>query len=214
AVGVATAASSTLVRRGRDKRRDTLCLGVSSFIAAGSRASNVNKSETSRNVTANHHEQWGHHRCGPRALEASGDGATAPYQSHRTCVGAISSKRTQTRETSATRRQEDKRHEDHQELRRVREFSSIAACLEALRENEMTIWATDLSPQAEPLVASNKPNELPARLAIVIGRETNGVSPEMLRAAHRRVYLPLFGFSESLNLSVATALVLQRLLDW
>ncbi|KAG2774560.1 hypothetical protein PC112_g25250, partial [Phytophthora cactorum] len=90
--------------------------------------------------------------------------------------------------------QEDKRHEDHQELRRVREFSSIAACLEALRENEMTIWATDLSPQAEPLVASNKPNELPARLAIVIGRETNGVSPEMLRAAHRRVYLPLFGF--------------------
>ncbi|KAG3124034.1 hypothetical protein PI124_g23451 [Phytophthora idaei] len=43
AVGVATAASSTLVRRGRDKRRDTLCLGVSSFIAAGSRASNVNK---------------------------------------------------------------------------------------------------------------------------------------------------------------------------
>ncbi|KAF1780577.1 hypothetical protein GQ600_14536 [Phytophthora cactorum] len=42
AVGVATAASSTLVRRGRDKRRDTLCLGVSSFIAAGSRASNVN----------------------------------------------------------------------------------------------------------------------------------------------------------------------------
>ncbi|KAG2792687.1 hypothetical protein PC111_g23356, partial [Phytophthora cactorum] len=54
----------------------------------------------------------------------------------------------------------------------VLEFSSIAACLEALRENEMTIWATDLSPQAEPLVASNKPNELPARLAIVIGRET------------------------------------------
>ncbi|KAF1780576.1 hypothetical protein GQ600_14535 [Phytophthora cactorum] len=57
----------------------------------------------------------------------------------------------------------------------------------------MTIWATDLSPQAEPLVASNKPNELPARLAIVIGRET---------------------MDESLNLSVATALVLQRLLDW
>ncbi|OWZ19903.1 RNA methyltransferase [Phytophthora megakarya] len=96
----------------------------------------------------------------------------------------------------------------------IREFSSITSCLEALRENEMTIWATDLSPQAEPLVASNKPGELPNRLAVVIGRETDGVSAEMLRAAHRRVYLPLFGFSESLNLSVATALVLQRLLDW
>uniref|UniRef100_A0AAV1UQ48 tRNA/rRNA methyltransferase SpoU type domain-containing protein n=1 Tax=Peronospora matthiolae TaxID=2874970 RepID=A0AAV1UQ48_9STRA len=96
----------------------------------------------------------------------------------------------------------------------VREFSSIAACLEALRASEMTIWATDLSPRAEPLVIGNKPTELPSRLALVIGRETDGVSVEMLRAAHRRVYLPLFGFSESLNLSVATALVLQRLLDW
>ncbi|KAG7379684.1 hypothetical protein PHYPSEUDO_008284 [Phytophthora pseudosyringae] len=96
----------------------------------------------------------------------------------------------------------------------LREFASIAACLEALEQNQMTIWATDLSPQAEPLAASAKPSELPARLAVVIGRETDGVSPEMLRAAHRRVYLPLFGFSESLNLSVATALVLQRLLDW
>ncbi|GMF24387.1 unnamed protein product [Phytophthora lilii] len=96
----------------------------------------------------------------------------------------------------------------------VREFSSIAACLQALREQDMTIWATDLSPQAEPLAADSKPSELPARLAVVIGREIDGVSPEMLRAAHRRVYLPLFGFSESLNLSVATALVLQRLLDW
>lgn len=96
----------------------------------------------------------------------------------------------------------------------VREFSSIASCLEALRENELTVWATDLSPQAEPLVDSNKPNGLPTRLAVVIGREIDGVSPEMLRAAHRRVYMPLFGFSESLNLSVATALVLQRLLNW
>ncbi|GMG17579.1 unnamed protein product [Phytophthora fragariaefolia] len=96
----------------------------------------------------------------------------------------------------------------------VREFSSIADCLHALRERDMTIWATDLSPQAEPLAAGSKPSDLPARLAVVIGRETDGVSPEMLRAAHRRVYLPLFGFSESLNLSVATALVLQRLLDW
>ncbi|KAI9918965.1 hypothetical protein PsorP6_011575 [Peronosclerospora sorghi] len=96
----------------------------------------------------------------------------------------------------------------------VREFSSIAACLEALGASGTTIWVTDLSPKAEPLTADNKPNELPPRLAIVIGRETDGVSNEMLRAAHRRVYLPLFGFSESLNLSVATALVLQRLLEW
>ncbi|KAG2851908.1 hypothetical protein PC114_g28836, partial [Phytophthora cactorum] len=104
--------------------------------------------------------------------------------------------------------QQLKTHPDKRN-KRNKKTSGMKITKNCAAENEMTIWATDLSPQAEPLVASNKPNELPARLAIVIGRETNGVSPEMLRAAHRRVYLPLFGFSESLNLSVATALVLQ-----
>ena len=35
----------------------------------------------------------------------------------------------------------------------------------------------------------------------------------MLRAADQRVYLPMFGFTESYNLSISAALVLQRLLD-
>ena len=35
------------------------------------------------------------------------------------------------------------------------------------------------------------------------------VSEEMLRAAHQRIYLPMYGWSDSFNLSVAAALVLQ-----
>ena len=35
----------------------------------------------------------------------------------------------------------------------------------------------------------------------------------MLNAASRAVFLPMFGFMESLNVSVAAALVMQRLLD-
>lgn len=96
----------------------------------------------------------------------------------------------------------------------LREFSSISDCIAALREDGRTIWATDLSPQALPLTVDAKPVELPPRLAVVIGRETDGVSAEMLNAADKRVYFPIFGFTESLNLSVATALVLQRLFDW
>lgn len=45
------------------------------------------------------------------------------------------------------------------------------------------------------------------------GREAEGVTEEFLEAADARIYLPLFGFTESLNLSVATALVMQRLFD-
>jgi hypothetical protein len=33
----------------------------------------------------------------------------------------------------------------------------------------------------------------------------------MLEAAHKRVYLPIHGFADSLNLNVATGMVLQRL---
>lgn len=96
----------------------------------------------------------------------------------------------------------------------VRSFSSIVECVAALHEAQCTIWATDLSPAAQPLTVAAKPAALPEKLAIVIGRETDGVSAEMLDAAHQRVYFPIFGFTESLNLSVATALVLQRVFDW
>lgn len=52
---------------------------------------------------------------------------------------------------------------------------------------------------------------LPDRVAIVMGREADGVSKTMLAAADRRVYLPIHGFADSLNLNVATGMVLLQL---
>ena len=49
-------------------------------------------------------------------------------------------------------------------------------------------------------------------MAIVFGTEAVGCSEEMLNAADLRVYLPLRGFADSLNLSVAAALVIHHLL--
>jgi tRNA C32,U32 (ribose-2'-O)-methylase TrmJ len=51
------------------------------------------------------------------------------------------------------------------------------------------------------------------KIAIVMGSECDGVSKDMSNAADRSVFLPLFGFTESLNVGVACALVVQRLLD-
>ena len=45
----------------------------------------------------------------------------------------------------------------------------------------------------------------------VFGTEAVGCTAEMLNAADRRVYLPLRGFADSLNLSVATAPVVHQL---
>jgi len=94
----------------------------------------------------------------------------------------------------------------------IQRFETTTKCIESLRSERRQIWVTDLSMKAEPLIASSEASsEFPTKMALVIGREADGVSNEMLEAADKRVYLPIYGFSESLNLSVATAMILQQL---
>ena len=57
----------------------------------------------------------------------------------------------------------------------LRTFSSIADCLAALKEQECTIWATDVAPEAVPMTLTAPPAELPTKLAIVIGRALGGL---------------------------------------
>ncbi|MEM7309708.1 MAG: RNA methyltransferase [Planctomycetota bacterium] len=95
----------------------------------------------------------------------------------------------------------------------VRTFESTEELLAGLRAEGCTIWASDLSPEAEPVDSPAMLSPVPQRLALVIGREVGGVGETLLRAADRRLYLPMRGFTESFNLSVATALFLQRLFD-
>ena len=97
----------------------------------------------------------------------------------------------------------------------IRTFNTTVAAVAAARADGRQLWVTDLAQGAWALPAD--PAELavhlPRRLAIVLGSESAGVSYEMLCAADRRVFLPMYGFVESFNLSVASALVLQKLLD-
>ena len=111
------------------------------------------------------------------------------------------------------------------EFTTIREFDTTAACVAALREDGRTIWATDLSQHAVCMTetalraAAEKTNSssasstsvVPEKLAIVFGTESVGCTEEMLTAADMRVYLPLRGFADSLNLSVAAALVMHEL---
>ena len=45
------------------------------------------------------------------------------------------------------------------------------------------------------------------------GREADGVSQTLLREADERVYFPLHGFSDSLNVSSSVALILDALIE-
>eukprot|EP00466_Bigelowiella_natans_P002552 jgi/Bigna1/84094/fgenesh1_pg.122_\ len=70
------------------------------------------------------------------------------------------------------------------------------------------LWVTSLRPGAERLGDSLK---IPGKFAIVMGSENAGISDEMLEAADKAVYLQTHGFVESLNVGVATALVLAKI---
>ena len=98
----------------------------------------------------------------------------------------------------------------------VSDFDDTKSCVDKLRKDGYQIWATDLGQVAvcldeEGLPKSNGGKLIPNKLAIVFGTEAVGCSTEMLNAADLRVYLPLRGFADSLNLSVATALVVHQL---
>lgn len=92
-------------------------------------------------------------------------------------------------------------------------FGSIEDCLAAAKGEGYALWATDLGAGADAVEAPDSLRPFPDRVALVIGRELQGVDPEILAAADRRLYLPMRGFTESFNLSVATALLLQRCFD-
>ncbi|MEM9799685.1 MAG: RNA methyltransferase [Planctomycetota bacterium] len=92
-------------------------------------------------------------------------------------------------------------------------FREIGDCIDAAREEGLELWVTDLDDGAIEVTSPADLAPFPERVAIVIGREMAGVGPELREAADRRIYLPMHGFTESFNLSVATALVLQRCFD-
>jgi TrmH family RNA methyltransferase len=73
------------------------------------------------------------------------------------------------------------------------------------REHAVQIWAADAA--GEP-VGSIEP---PARLALVVGNEGNGLSSESRTRADRLVALPISPSVESLNVAVATGILLYEL---
>jgi tRNA (guanosine-2'-O-)-methyltransferase len=103
-------------------------------------------------------------------------------------------------------------------LHRHRGEGAARDCLQELKSQGFRILAASPHPPATPLdeVTIDGPT------ALVVGHETDGLSPTALDRADEHVRIPIRGFVESLNLSVAAALALSHLrsqleqtaLDW
>jgi tRNA (guanosine-2'-O-)-methyltransferase len=81
---------------------------------------------------------------------------------------------------------------------------SVDACYGALRERGMTIYATTLGEGACELYDL----DLTQPCAFVFGNESRGVSDEALEHADARLRIPMAGMVDSLNISVACAVIL------
>jgi tRNA G18 (ribose-2'-O)-methylase SpoU len=102
----------------------------------------------------------------------------------------------------------------------IRHFDTTRECIEALRAEGREIWVTDLSPDAicltddDPHIKKELEISLKdKKIGLVAGQEGDGATAEIKEAADRRIYLPMCGFADSFNVSVAMALVLQKLLS-
>ena len=82
--------------------------------------------------------------------------------------------------------------------------ASAASAVDALRRDRYTLVATHPEGRLEPADLSRI-----ERLALVLGNEHDGICEALSRAADETVAIPMRGFVESLNVSVAGAILLQ-----
>lgn len=89
----------------------------------------------------------------------------------------------------------------------IHRHQTSEACMDALRKKGYRIIAT--VPRADAQSMSDFDLETPA--ALFFGTEKEGLSPKVLAEADGAVYIPMYGFTKSLNVSVAAAILLQEL---
>lgn len=77
---------------------------------------------------------------------------------------------------------------------KMRHFLNEGECIAELRADGYQIWTADLTPESIPIQFS-EPMHIPEKVAIVFGREIDGISPRFRQEADKSLYIPLYGTS-------------------
>ena len=85
--------------------------------------------------------------------------------------------------------------------------NNTLACIQDLKSKGYKVVATALHENAIPL----EELDITQKTAIVMGTELSGVSSTILEQADENVVIPMHGFTESLNVSVAASVIMQHL---
>ncbi|MFM6934071.1 MAG: TrmH family RNA methyltransferase [Flavobacteriales bacterium] len=87
------------------------------------------------------------------------------------------------------------------------EVGPTEMCIAQLKEKGYQIVAT--TPHTNAYTVHDLPIDKP--LAFFFGTERKGLSEEMMQAADMHVRIPMYGFTESFNISVSVAILLQTI---
>ena len=88
----------------------------------------------------------------------------------------------------------------------INRYTSTEACITELRRQNYRIVAA--SPHEGTAIQDF---DISKPAALFFGMETKGLSEEVLKEADEFIRIPMFGFTESLNISVSAAIILQEL---
>lgn len=89
----------------------------------------------------------------------------------------------------------------------VKKWKQTVECVRSLKQQGYKVCVTHLDAKAKPLHEV----DFSGKVALVLGNEKDGASPEMIAAADETIIIPMSGFVQSFNISVAGALSLYHI---
>ncbi|PYZ93705.1 RNA methyltransferase [Salipaludibacillus keqinensis] len=82
---------------------------------------------------------------------------------------------------------------------------NLEEAIELCKENDVPVFGTSLKGSTYTAI---EPQE---HFALIVGNEGNGVSENLLKMTDQNLYIPIFGDAESLNVAIATGILLYHL---
>lgn len=93
---------------------------------------------------------------------------------------------------------------------KIYEGSTTSETLKTLKELEYRVYAAEISSESKNYARVEYPDK---KIVLVFGNEKHGISSEVLNLCHQTIHIPLFGMSNSLNVSSAASIMLSHILS-
>ena len=86
-------------------------------------------------------------------------------------------------------------------------FNSVSDCIKELKKRNLKVYGTHLGEEAQSIYNC----DFTTPVAVVLGNEHDGLSQEFLNELDGNIYIPRVGMVQSLNISVASAIIVYEI---